>query len=132
MRAILQAMADMLRVAQLSDTHFLEPGFVPEGGHGYDTSEAFDAVLDDLLARDVDLVVVTGDVTDHGRAEQYEIAAAAFARLPCPVFVCPGNHDLDAPFRSAFRAPNVLIPRVTHHGPWSFVYADSSAGAMDC
>ena len=35
----------MVRVAQLSDTHFLEPGLDPEGGHGYDTLAAFDAVL---------------------------------------------------------------------------------------
>jgi 3',5'-cyclic AMP phosphodiesterase CpdA len=124
-------MADVLRVAQLSDTHFLERGIDPEGGHGYDTSEAFDAVLDDLRDRELDLVVVTGDIADHGRAEQYEIAAAAFAQLPCPVFVCPGNHDFDAAFRTAFRAPALFVPRVTHHGPWSFVYADSNAGAMD-
>ena len=77
-------MADVLRVAQLSDTHFSERGLDPEGGHGYDTSEAFDAVLDDLSGRQLDLVVVTGDIADHGRAEQYEMAAAAFARLPFP------------------------------------------------
>lgn len=123
-------MADALRVAQLSDTHFLEPELDPEGGHGYDTFAAFDAVLDDLRGRALDLVVVTGDIADHGRAEQYEIAVAAFARLPCPVFVCPGNHDFDAPFRAAFRAPDVFVPRVTRHGPWSFVYADTNAGAM--
>jgi 3',5'-cyclic AMP phosphodiesterase CpdA len=124
-------MAKVLRVAQLSDTHFLERGADPEGGHAYDTSEAFDAVLDHLSSREVDLVVVTGDIADHGRDEQYEIAAAAFARLPCPVFVCPGNHDADSSFRAAFQAPNAFVPRVTHHGPWSFVYADSNAGAMD-
>ena len=123
-------MADVLRVAQLSDTHFLERGLDPEGGHAYDTSEAFEAVLDDLSGRELDLVVVTGDIADHGRAEQYEIATAAFARLPCPVFVCPGNHDYDSPFRTAFRAPDVFVPRMTQHGPWSFVYADSNAGAM--
>lgn len=123
-------MADVLRVAQLSDTHFLERGIDPEGDHGYDTSEAFDAVLDDLRSREVDLVVVTGDIADHGRAEQYEIAAAAFARLPFPVFVCPGNHDFDASFRAAFRAPDLFVPRMTQHGPWSFVYADTNAGAM--
>ncbi len=129
--AILHPMADVLRVAQLSDTHFLEHGTDPEGGHGYDTSEAFDAVVDDLRGRELDLVVVTGDIADHGRAEQYEIAVAAFARLPCPVFACPGNHDFDSSFRSTFRAPGLFVPRVTQHGPWSFVYADSNAGAMD-
>lgn len=124
-------MTNVFRVAQLSDTHFLEPGLDPEGGHGYDASEAFDAVLDDLRhGDDVDLVVVTGDVADHGRPEQYDVAAAAFARLPAPVAVCPGNHDFDAPFRNGFTSREIHTPRQTHHGPWSFIYADSNAGKM--
>lgn len=121
----------VLRVAQLSDTHFLEPGLEPEGGYAYDTLAAFDAVHDHLRRHhDPDLVVVTGDVADHGRPEQYEIAAAAFARLPAPVHVCPGNHDLDRPFRGGFGADGPEVPRVTHHGPWAFVYLDSNAGRM--
>lgn len=123
-------MSNVLRVGQLSDTHFREPGAEPEGTHGYDTSEAFDAVLDHLSARDdLDLVVVTGDVADHGRAEQYEIAAEALGRIRTPVAVCPGNHDFDEPFRTAF-GTSISVPRVTKHGPWTFVYADSNAGAM--
>lgn len=121
----------MLRVAQLSDTHFLEPGLEPEGAHGYDTLAAFEAVLADLDRHpDFDLVVVTGDVADHGRAEQYEIAASAFGRLPAPVHVCPGNHDFDRSIRAGFDAVDVHLPRVTLHGPWAFVYVDSNAGRM--
>jgi 3',5'-cyclic AMP phosphodiesterase CpdA len=124
-------MSDVVRVVQLSDTHFLEPGLPPEGNHGYDISEAFDAVLDHLAEHaEPDLVVVTGDVADHGRPEQYDIAAAALARLPAPVYVCPGNHDRDATFRSGFARADLHTPRVTHHGPWAFVYADSNAGTM--
>jgi 3',5'-cyclic AMP phosphodiesterase CpdA len=124
-------MSGPLRVGQLSDTHFLEPGLEPEGNHGYDVAEAFDAVLDHLSEQaELDLVVVTGDIADHGRPEQYEIAAAALARLPAPVYVCPGNHDLDATFRNGFARPGIHVPRRTHHGAWTFVYADSNAGAM--
>jgi hypothetical protein len=70
-------------------------------------------------------LVVTSDIVDHGRAEQYEIAAAALARLPFPVFpvfTCPGNHDFDALFRTALRPPDLFVPRVTQHGPWLFVW----------
>ncbi len=123
-------MSAVLRVGHLSDTHFRESDAEPEGTHGYDTSEAFEAVLDHLAGQtELDLVVVTGDIADHGRAEQYEIAAAALERIPFPVAVCPGNHDFDDPFRSAFGAA-ISAPRVTKHGPWTFVYADSNAGAM--
>jgi Icc protein len=129
-------MDDVLHVAQLSDTHFVEPGLEPEGGHAYDTLAAFDAVLHHLTRRSeqdaLDLIVVTGDVADHGRAEQYELAAAAFARLPATVHTCPGNHDFDEPFRAGFGGDGVDIhtPRVSHHGAWAFVYADSNAGRM--
>jgi hypothetical protein len=34
----------LIRVAQLSDTHFLEKCDNAEGGFGYDTAEAFEAV----------------------------------------------------------------------------------------
>lgn len=124
-------MTEVLRVGQLSDTHFLGAGASPEGMHGYDTSEAFDAVLADLEARhELDVVVVTGDVADHGSPEEYEIAAAAFARLPAPVVMCPGNHDFDDPFRRGFDADHIGIPQVTRHDAWTFVYVDSNAGRM--
>ena len=38
--------------------------------------------------------------------------------------------DFGLPFRTAFDAPNLFVPRMTQHGPWSFVYADTNAGAM--
>jgi 3',5'-cyclic AMP phosphodiesterase CpdA len=87
-------------------------------------------VLADIGGHELDLVVVTGDIADHGRPGEYEIAADAFARLPVPVYVCPGNHDFDAPFRAGFAASPLHTPRVTHHGPWKFVFADSNAGVM--
>ncbi len=120
------------RVAQLSDTHFLEPGMEPEGGHAYDTAAAFDAVLDHLERHhEPDLVVVTGDIADHGRPEQYELALSAFGRLPAPVYLCPGNHDFDAPLRASAADLGLDVPRITTHGSWAFVYVDSNAGKMD-
>ena len=48
-----------LRIAQLSDTHFLAPGEAAEGGFAYDTAQAFEAVLAAVEDHDpYDLVVV--------------------------------------------------------------------------
>lgn len=124
-----------IRVAQLSDTHFLEEGAEPEGGHAYHTGEAFGAVLDHLGDRpgggaDHDLIVVTGDIADHGRTAQYRVAAEAFTRLPAPVNVCPGNHDADIAFGANMARPGIGTSRVVEVGNWAFLFADSCHGLM--
>lgn len=123
-------MSSTIRVAQLSDTHFLEEGAEPEGGHAYDTAEAYEAVLGHLDPDGLDLVVVTGDVADHGRSGQYRLAAEAFTRLPAPVNVCPGNHDMDTAFTATMARPGVGTSRVVEVGSWAFLFVDSCAGLM--
>lgn len=120
-----------IRIAQLSDTHFLEDGEEPEGGFAYDTAAAFDAVRDHMAAREAsDMVVVTGDIADHGRAAQYRRAADAFAQLAPPINVCPGNHDQDAAFTLGMGRPTIGTSRVVEVDNWCFLFVDSNAGVM--
>jgi 3',5'-cyclic AMP phosphodiesterase CpdA len=124
-------MTGIVRIMQLSDTHFLEDGVAPEGGVAYDTGEAFDAVFNHIGDHgDLDMVVVTGDVADHGRAVEYRKAADAFSRFEVPVNVCPGNHDVDAVFSSGMARPRVSTSRVVEVDAWAFLFVDSSAGTM--
>lgn len=79
----------MLVIAHLSDLHV--------GGHpGADERVA--RVLAYLAAFEpaVDVVLVTGDVADHGTAEEYALTAELFEAWPgpAPVLWCPGNHDV--------------------------------------
>lgn len=121
----------VIRVAQLSDTHFLEDGEEPEGGFAYNTAEAFDAVRDHIHARPCqDLVVVTGDIADHGRMAQYQRAAAAFSQLDAPINVCPGNHDQHATFTVGMGRPTIGTSRVIEVDNWCFLFVDSNAGVM--
>jgi len=122
---------DTIRIAQLSDTHFLEPGRAPEGGFAYDTSAAFDAVLADLESQPpFDLVVVTGDIADHGEPAQYLAAADAFDQITAPVHVCPGNHDQDVAFHGSLDRPRIGTERVIEQGNWCFLFVDSNSGIM--
>jgi uncharacterized protein len=50
------------------------------------------AQLDD----DVDLVLVAGDLTSHGRLDEAEILCAAAAETEAPVYAVLGNHDWHA------------------------------------
>ena len=124
-------MTDTVRILQLSDTHFLEEGVDAEGGGAYNTSEAFDAVFDHVGDHGhLDMVVVTGDVADHGRPAEYRKAADAFSRFRVPVNVCPGNHDFDAVFSAGMARIGVSTSRVIEVGAWAFLFVDSSAGTM--
>ena len=89
-------------LVQLSDTHIRRPGELAY--RRVDTAkllgQAVDAVL--ALAQAPEAVVVTGDLTDFGRPEEYAHLRALLAPLRCPTFLLPGNHD-DAPeIRRAF------------------------------
>lgn len=124
-------MASTVRIVQLSDTHFLEDGADPVGGHAYNTDDAFDAVMNHMGDHSaLDLVVVTGDIADHGRSAQYDKAAAAFSRFDVPVNTCPGNHDFDVTFTAGLGRPGVGTSQVIEIGNWAFVFMDSNAGGM--
>jgi len=57
-----------------------------------------------------DLVIASGDLTDHGREEEYQVLREILAKLPMPVFVIPGNHDRREALLNAF-ADKTYLPR---------------------
>lgn len=93
------------RVAHLSDIHVVGEryGFRIESGRaGPRGNERLDKVLDRLgqiHAQDpLDLVLITGDMTDAGRSAEWAEFLDAFARhsaLAERTFILPGNHDLN-------------------------------------
>ena len=41
-----------------------------------------------------DVVLLTGDLADHGLDVEYEVAAGLLSTVTVPVIACPGNHDV--------------------------------------
>jgi 3',5'-cyclic AMP phosphodiesterase CpdA len=74
-----------MRICHLSDLHF--------GHHDTQLSASLAA---DLAAQAPGLVVVSGDFTQLGTAEEFEAASNFLQTLPAPVFAVPGNHDVPA------------------------------------
>lgn len=73
-------------IAHLSDIHFgriADPNIVH-------------AIVEEVNDRKVDLVVVSGDLTQRARPEQFQEAAAMLASFEARVLVVPGNHDVFA------------------------------------
>ncbi|GAA1915825.1 metallophosphoesterase [Streptantibioticus ferralitis] len=81
----------MTVIAHLSDTH------IDNWPLSIARTRAVVDYLNDL-PYDLDAIVVTGDITDHGLPAEYELARELFT-CRHPVMFCPGNHDE----RDAFR-----------------------------
>ncbi|MGB8666639.1 MAG: phosphodiesterase [Serratia inhibens] len=80
-------------VAQISDLHIKAQGRLSY--KKVDTLGALHAGISKLnrLEPRPDVVVITGDLVDFGRDDEYHTLRQALAALTIPYFVVPGNHD---------------------------------------
>ncbi|HVW47667.1 MAG TPA: metallophosphoesterase [Solirubrobacterales bacterium] len=120
-------MARPYLLGQLSDLHL---GDRPK--HGADPTSSLEAVLAalDRLPNRLDAIVVTGDLTDHGRRKEYRLARELLDGTGLPVHVMPGNHDDRAKLREAFALPGDGDAPVDYEvdlGPLALVVVDSTA-----
>jgi 3',5'-cyclic AMP phosphodiesterase CpdA len=73
-----------MTIAHISDPHFgriAHPGIV-------------DALVDAMNAPDVDLVALSGDLTQRARRSEFKRARDMLDAVDPPVIVVPGNHDV--------------------------------------
>jgi 3',5'-cyclic AMP phosphodiesterase CpdA len=89
-------------LVQLSDTHIKAPGARAYGR--VDTAALLARAVDAVLAlhQPADAVIVTGDLTDGGRADEYAHLRMLLSPLTCPLYLLPGNHDDRGNLRRAF------------------------------
>ena len=89
-------------VAQISDTHIRRPGELAYGI--VDTAAALQRCVTFLngLPSQPDILVVSGDLVDFGREEEYAHFRKLMAPLSVPYVVLPGNHDERNAMRRAF------------------------------
>jgi 3',5'-cyclic-AMP phosphodiesterase len=87
---------------QLSDLHIREPGKLAYGR--IETAPYLKRAIDSILRlpQQPNAVVITGDLTDFGRATEYDHLRELLAPLPMPVYLMPGNHDDRDQLRSSF------------------------------
>jgi len=90
-------------VAQISDLHLKAGQRLTYGV--VDTLGALRRAVDHLNASHPrpDIVVVSGDLVDFGRADEYAVLHPELARLRMPCYLVPGNHDTRGPLLDAFR-----------------------------
>lgn len=96
----------MSKLLIFTDLHILAP---PETIIGLDPRERLRQGLAHAarMHPDADHLLLMGDLTHHGRAEQFAELKEILADLPWPVSLMLGNHDRRANFRAAF--PNAPV-----------------------
>ncbi|MDP9045483.1 MAG: phosphodiesterase [Pseudomonadota bacterium] len=116
----------MKTLVQLSDLHILPPGQLAYGR--VDTAACLRRAIDAVqaLPQAPTAVVVTGDLTEHGSAAEYEHLRSIIAPLGCPIYLLPGNHDDREALRQAFADHPWLAPL----GPQAFVQYAVDLGGM--
>lgn len=73
----------MRTIAHLSDLHF--------GRHDMEVVDGLGRLME--LSRP-DLIVISGDLTQRARTHEFGLAQEFIRKLPAPVLVVPGNHDV--------------------------------------
>jgi len=114
-------------IAQVTDLHL---GFQPDDPAELNR-QRLDDVIDALLALtpQPDLLLATGDLTEHGSPASYATLKSIIERLPFPVLLAIGNHDDRGHFRAAFPDVPAMasghVQYATTHGPLRFVVLDT-------
>ena len=89
-------------LCQITDTHIKAERKLAYGI--VDTAGMLQDCVADILKRPQrpDAVVVTGDLVDYGRPDEYALLRELLAPLSMPLFLLPGNHDERSALRAAF------------------------------
>lgn len=87
---------------QLTDLHIREPGKLAYGR--IETAPYLKRAIESILRlpQKPDAVVITGDLTDFGRAAEYDHLRELLSPLYMPIYLMPGNHDDRDQLRRSF------------------------------
>lgn len=95
-------------ICQITDTHIKLPGKLAY--RRVDTAAMLEECVRTVrtLTPTPDAIVLTGDLVDLGRPDEYEYLSSLLAPLRMPLYAIPGNHDEREAMRNAFRSRGYL------------------------
>ena len=115
-----------IKILQLTDFHLR----AETGGTlmGVDTEQSLIEVLDTALAEGIvpDLALLTGDLVQDPEPASYQRLAQILARLPCPAYCLPGNHDEPALMGNWLAGNQIYSQTCIVMDDWQIICLDSS------
>ncbi|HET9662449.1 MAG TPA: metallophosphoesterase [Thermomicrobiales bacterium] len=111
--------SEQIRLGVITEVHIVPPGTPPGFWHNpflFDQAEAlFLRAVQRCVELGVDAITILGDLTHFADAGSFAAIRRVLETTELPVYVLPGNHDLDASprplgaFQQALALPNVTI-----------------------
>ena len=85
--------ADVLHFIHITDTHLLNQS--DETLHSLNTKLCFETVLSHSQTSypEIDFLLLTGDISQTGTKESYELFKSIIQQYDLPIYCVPGNHD---------------------------------------
>jgi Icc protein len=117
--------ATPLFVAQITDLHLFADA--QQELLGLQTFHSFQAILTRVqqLQPRLDLLLLTGDLSQDETVQSYECVKQCIAPLGIPTYWIPGNHD-DVPImQRVFTQPPFSSDKVFYRGGWNFILLNS-------
>ena len=104
-----------MKVAHLSDLHICSaPDTIIYGVNPYEHLKREVSFLNER--HDIDLGIITGDISNDGSKRSYEIADEVLSGLSFPIFVLNGNHDNAEVLLTAHYSKMEYLPSFTFDG----------------
>jgi len=120
-----------LKILQITDLHILQ-----EAGDtmlGIDTEHYFQAIVQQAISNShYDLVLVTGDLTQHPCLASYHRIHSELQKLHTPCLCLPGNHDDFAQMQQVFQGPDISCDKQKLLGNWQILCLNSQIPDSPC
>jgi Icc protein len=118
--------ASPLLIAQLTDIHLFAN--LSKELLGLPTAKSFHAVLEQLqkLLPQLDMLLLTGDLSQDGKPESYQYLQDWLKPLQIPTYWLPGNHDQPLVMEQVLNQAPISLQKSFQAGGWQFLLLNSA------
>lgn len=116
---------DPIHIVQVSDIHLFAD--TSKELLGVNTQNSFAAVVD-LLTKDsdkIDIILLSGDLTQDQSPEAYQRVASMLSGFSMPIYYIPGNHDELATMQAVYPKNSIVNDKQIVFPHWQFILLNS-------